>query len=258
MNVRFFDAFVDRGFWVSFSSFIHSLIQLFAAFYVAYLNRYSRDLEYEMGSDDESNVSQLLEHIRTLSLDDVELLLADSIHLTFVFSVLLLRSQRELRAGGAGGAAAHGDHAAAHRRGREHHEHLQISHLLRHRTLATPHRSALQATHAASAGPRAVAGPAAALHVSHPRISRDALAGVGIPAGIDGRKATYHKPTLLLMQIEHNGNYIGLYREDRWSRRRDAHGVPETLLFSIVFYTKKGETYPVIEKWSGRGCGEGE
>ena len=200
-----------------------------------------------MGSDDESNVSQLLEHIRTLSLDDVELLLADSIHLTFVFSMLLLRSQRELRAGGAGGAAAHGDHAAAHRRGREHHEHLQISHLLRHRTLATPHRSALQATHAASAGPRAVAGPAAALHVSHPRISRDALAGVGIPAGIDGR-----------MQIEHNGNYIGLYREDRWSRRRDAHGVPETLLFSIVFYTKKGETYPVIEKWSGRGYGEGE
>ena len=211
-----------------------------------------------MGSDDESNVSQLLEHIRTLSLDDVELLLADSIHLTFVFSILLLRSQRELRAGGAGGAAAHGDHAAAHRRGREHHEHLQISHLLRHRTLATPHRSALQATHAASAGPCAVAGPAAALHVSHPRISRDALAGVGIPAEIDGRKATYHKPTLLLMQIEHNGNYIGLYREDRWSRRRDAHGVPETLLFSIVFYTKKGETYPVIEKWSGRGCGEGE
>ncbi|CBK24843.2 uncharacterized protein [Blastocystis hominis] len=73
VNVRFFDAFVDRGFW------------LFAAFYVAYLNRYCRDLEYEMGTDDESNVSHVLEHIKTLSLDDVELLLADSIHLTFAF-----------------------------------------------------------------------------------------------------------------------------------------------------------------------------
>lgn len=58
-------------------------IQLFAAFYVAYLNRFSRDLEYEMGSEEESNVSHVLEHIKTLSLDDVELLLADSIHLTF-------------------------------------------------------------------------------------------------------------------------------------------------------------------------------
>lgn len=74
--------------------------------------------------------------------------------------------------------------------------------------------------------------------------------------GLSGRKASYHKPTLLLMQIEHNGNYIGLYREDRWSRRRDAHGVPETLLFSIVFYSKKGETYPVIKKWSGRKRGK--
>lgn len=38
-----------------------------------------------MGTDDESNVSHVLEHIKTLSLDDVELLLADSIHLTFAF-----------------------------------------------------------------------------------------------------------------------------------------------------------------------------
>ena len=38
-----------------------------------------------MGTDDESNVSRVLEHIKTLSLDDVELLLADSIHLTFAF-----------------------------------------------------------------------------------------------------------------------------------------------------------------------------
>ena len=58
------------------------------------------------------------------------------------------------------------------------------------------------------------------------------------------------------MQIEHNGNYIGLYREDRWSRRRDAHGIPDTILFSIMFYTRKGEPFTVIKKWNGRRNGQ--
>ena len=55
---------------------------MFAAFYVTYLNRYSRELEYEMSEDDEENVNQIMEHLKTLTLDDVELLLIDSIHLT--------------------------------------------------------------------------------------------------------------------------------------------------------------------------------
>lgn len=50
-----------------------------------------------MGSDDESNVSHVLEHIRALSLDDVELLLADSIHLAFVFALCAEIAERTSR-----------------------------------------------------------------------------------------------------------------------------------------------------------------
>ena len=65
------------------------------------------------------------------------------------------------------------------------------------------------------------------------------------------RRAESIKPTLLLLQIEHNGNMIGLYREDRWCRRRGTHGSPDTILFSIEFFRKKGEVVTMIRKWVG-------
>ena len=65
------------------------------------------------------------------------------------------------------------------------------------------------------------------------------------------RRAEAIKPTLLLLQIEHNGNLIGLYREDRWSRRHGTHGSPDTILFSIEFTWKKRELVTTIRKWVG-------
>lgn len=65
------------------------------------------------------------------------------------------------------------------------------------------------------------------------------------------RRAEANKPTLLLLQIEHNGNLIGLYREDRWSRRHGVHGSPDTILFSIEFTWKKRELITMIRKWVG-------
>ena len=66
------------------------------------------------------------------------------------------------------------------------------------------------------------------------------------------RCAASKKPTLLLMQVEYNGHYIGLYREDRWSRRRDAHGQCDTLLLYIGFYSKGGHPFTVMRKWNGK------
>ena len=56
---------------------------------------------------------------------------------------------------------------------------------------------------------------------------------------------------MLLLQIEHTGNLIGLYREDRWSRRHGTHGSPDTILFSIEFTWKKRELVSTIQKWVG-------
>ena len=67
------------------------------------------------------------------------------------------------------------------------------------------------------------------------------------------RRAQAAKPTLLLMQVEHTGNLIGLYREDRWSMFYGARGIPDTLLFSIEFPRRRGERAAVIRKWVGGG-----
>lgn len=64
-------------------------------------------------------------------------------------------------------------------------------------------------------------------------------------------RASFYKPTLLLMQVEHSGSLIGFYREDRWSRRKDAHGLQDSILFQIRFFSKKGEVISKIQKWHG-------
>jgi len=76
-------------------------------------------------------------------------------------------------------------------------------------------------------------------------------------APVTSRRAQTAKPTLLLLQVEHTGNLIGLYREDRWSMFYGAHGIPDTLLFSIEFAWMRCERMTVIRKWvGGEGCGE--
>ena len=71
------------------------------------------------------------------------------------------------------------------------------------------------------------------------------------------RRAQTAKPTLLLLQVEHTGNLIGLYREDRWSMFYGARGIPDTLLFSIEFACQRGKRATVIRKWvGGDDCGE--
>ena len=68
---------------------------------------------------------------------------------------------------------------------------------------------------------------------------------------INSRKASFYKPTLLLCQIEHSGNLIGFYREDRWSYRRDAHGSSDSLLLLIEFTSRHRMIETKIKKWKG-------
>lgn len=69
---------------------------------------------------------------------------------------------------------------------------------------------------------------------------------------LNSRCAEAKKPTLLLMQVEYNGHYIGLYREDRWSRRSDSHGQSDSLLLYIGFYSRNGKPCTVVKKWNGK------
>lgn len=71
-------------------------------------------------------------------------------------------------------------------------------------------------------------------------------------------RASFYKPTLLLMQVEHSGSLIGFYREDRWSRRKDAHGLQDSILFQIRFFSKKGEVISKIQKWHGGKVNDNE
>ena len=219
INVRLFDAFVDRGFW------------LFAAFYVTYLNRYGRELEYEMSEDEEENVDRVVEHLGTLTLDDVELLLIDSIHLTNalqqeeeVVQRLMESMQQRIDEG------------------------ENIMNICKYHIYYVIGSSRLLTV---SLCKSIMPFLPVRVQSQDPRLLYTSLIhGYHVTHLLE--RASYHKPTLLLMQIEHNGNYIGLYREDRWSRRRDAHGIPDTILFSIMFYTRKGEPFTVIKKWNGR------
>ena len=65
------------------------------------------------------------------------------------------------------------------------------------------------------------------------------------------RHAGIAKPTLLLLQIEHSGELIGLYREDRWTDKRNAHGIPNTLLFMITLTRSREKLNVHIERWLG-------
>ena len=255
--VRCVDAFVCSGIW------------FFPALYTVFLDHFGDDedqlLQREESdwfcasqsvrrlndSTEEANTNQVLASMRSLDPLLLEDLFLEATRLAYRFPFSLL--QRSAAAGRVDRAEQAAVDAAPHRRRREHSERVSLPLLLRAGSRASAGLGALQGAHALPAGADAVAGPAFGVYDAASWVSRVASGRVSGKDEVTSRRAQSTKPTLLLMQVEHTGNLIGLYREDRWSMYYGARGIPDTLLFSIEFSYHHGERTTVIRKWVGGG-----
>ena len=228
------------GIWVRFASLSDS--QLFPSLYIAYLNRYGATLlRGELGPNEEENAKQIESLLYGLDEEEWETLLLESVSLSGLMTTEEVAVLEEME--------------AMQKRIDEGEYIMNICkyhlyYVIGPSRLLTPQlckevMSQLP-VRVQSQDPRLVyTSLIHGYHVVH-------LLEWVCEAGVRNRCAEAKKPTLLLMQVEYNGHYIGLYREDRWSRRGDAHGQSDSLLLYISFHTRKGKTSAVVRKWSGK------
>ncbi|KAK8831165.1 hypothetical protein WA577_003336 [Blastocystis sp. JDR] len=217
---RVVDAFLDVGIW------------LFPSLYIAYLNRYGATLlRGELGPNEEENAKQIESLLYGLDEEEWETLLLESVSLSGLMTTEEVAVLEEMEA-----------------MQKRIDEGEYIMNICKYHLYYVIGPSRLLTPQLCK---EVMSQLPVRVQSQDPRLVYTSLIhGYHVVHLLECAEAK--KPTLLLMQVEYNGHYIGLYREDRWSRRGDAHGQSDSLLLYISFHTRKGKTSAVVRKWSGK------